>query len=116
MMYRSPLFKAAWRWALLSCDRAMVLSAKHGLLAGDAVIEPYNEALPRDAAGRGLWGRRVAVQLDEAFPDLETELVVLAGEKYADAIEPLDRDWHWQEPLRGLQIGERLAWLKANLP
>lgn len=113
MMYRSELFRASLRFALNTCDQAFILSAKHGLLALDATIEPYDATLPRRAADRLEWGARVARQLDAAIPDLDAELVVLAGERYADAIIPEDRDWNWSEPLRGLGIGERLAWLKS---
>lgn len=50
-------------------------------------------------------------------PELSTPMVVLAGELYADAIEPLpDREFDWQEPLKGLGIGERLRWLQQNTP
>lgn len=113
-MYRSALFRAALRWALLHADQVLVLSAKHGVLGLDDVIEPYDETLPRYQAGRLAWGARVAAELDRRLPDLDTELAVLAGELYADPIWFEDRDVYWSEPLRGLAIGERLAWLKAN--
>lgn len=113
MMYRSGLFQAQLRFAL-TCDLAFILSARHGLLALDAVIEPYDEALPRDVVGRKAWGARVARQLDEAVPDLDAEIVVLAGERYADVIVPEDRDWNWEEPLRGMGVGDRIAWLKRE--
>jgi hypothetical protein len=109
-MYRSALFKAQHRYALICCDRFYILSAKHGLLHPDTIIEPYEQRLPAGPA-RLAWGRRVAQQLDAAEPDLDVGLVVLAGSAYADAFDPEDRDWPWEEPLRGLGIGERIAWL-----
>ncbi len=112
-MYTSTLFRWALRHARATCDVVFVLSAKHGLLPVDRVIEPYDEELPRGAAARRAWGERVAAELDAAVPDLDAQIVVFAGEAYADAIVPADRDFLWEEPLRGMQVGERLAWLKA---
>ena len=94
-MYRSALFRAAWRWASLHCDQVFILSAKHGLLEPTTIIEPYDEALPRDLAGREAWGMRVGAQIDKAVPDLEAILVVLAGERYADVINFEDRFVDW---------------------
>jgi len=115
-MYRSPLFRAALRYSITACDRTFVLSAKHGLLALTDVIEPYDESLPRDLAGRLAWGTRVGAQIVAAVGEIEAELVVLAGERYADAISFDDPEWEyvWTEPLRGLGIGDRLAFLKRG--
>lgn len=115
-LYRSQLFQASLRWALINCDRAFVLSAKHGLLDLDTLVEPYDQALPRDRAGREVWGSRVGAQLVAAVGEVEATLVCLAGEKYADAISFDVPEWEygWEEPLRGLEIGERLAWFKAQ--
>jgi len=115
-MYRSPLFQGALRWSLLHCDAVYILSAKHGLLGLDEVIEPYDETLPRDLADRLAWGRKVGAQIVGAVGEIEARLVVLAGEKYADAVSFDDPEWEyeWEEPLRGLEIGERLAWFKAQ--
>lgn len=115
-MYRSPLFQAALRWAINHCDVAFVLSAKHGLLALDQLIDPYDETLPRDAAARAAWGRRVGAQIVGAVGEIEAEVVVLADERYEQAIHIDDPEWeyHWHTPLAGLGIGERLAWLKQG--
>lgn len=115
-MYRSQLFQAALRWALLHCDRVFILSAKHGLLRLDDVVEPYDETLPHNVAGRLAWGRKVGAQIVGAVGEIEARLVVLAGEKYADAVSFDDPEWEyeWEEPLRGLEIGERLAWFKRQ--
>lgn len=39
-LYVSPLFKKASAYAEATCDRWYVLSAKHGLVHPDAVLEP----------------------------------------------------------------------------
>lgn len=115
-MYRSSLFQGSLRWAMGHCDAVYILSAKHGLLDLDAVIEPYDETLPRDRAGREAWGSRVGRQIVAAVGEIEATLVVLAGERYADVISFDGPEWEygWEEPLRGLQIGERLAWLRQQ--
>lgn len=115
-LYRSQLFQASLRWALINCDRVLILSAKHGLLSPDILVEPYDQALPRDRAGREVWGARVGAQIVAAVGEVEATLVCLAGEKYADAIAFDVPEWEygWEEPLRGMQIGERLAWFKAQ--
>lgn len=117
-MYRSALFRSSLRWAIQNCDRWFILSAKHGLLAPETIIEPYELSLASfSTEEREAWGRRVGKHLDEALPYPEhhdAEIVVLAGERYADAIDLGDRELYWEEPLRGLGIGQRLAWLKAR--
>lgn len=118
-MYRSPLFKAALRYALMTCDGFFILSAKHGLLSGQTVIEPYEQSLAGlSSEERRRWGRRVGRELDHALPWPEhanVEIVFLAGELYSLPIEfPNAREFYWDEPLRGLGIGERIAWLKAH--
>lgn len=115
-MYRSQLFQASLRWALLHCNRVFILSAKHGLLDLDTRVEPYDETLPRAKADREAWGTRVGAQIVAAVGEIEATLVVLFGEKYADAISFDSPEWEygWAEPLRGKQIGERLAWFKAE--
>jgi hypothetical protein len=114
-LYMSPLFRAARRYAEATCSRWYVLSALHGLLAPEKVIEPYDQQLtPANATA---WGVRVGKQLDEALPwpkFADVELVVLAGWTYAEAID-LPRDFYWHESLRGLGVGARLSWLNANL-
>jgi hypothetical protein len=112
-MYRSQLFRFQLRYALITCDRYYILSAKHGLLRHNDIIEPYEHRLP-SGPGRTAWGKLVASQLDSAVPEFDAEIVVLAGSAYADAFEANDRDWNWSEPLRGMPVGKRLAWLKAH--
>jgi cytoplasmic iron level regulating protein YaaA (DUF328/UPF0246 family) len=112
-MYRSQLFRFQLRYALFTCDRYYILSAKHGLLRHNDIIEPYEQRLPSGPARRE-WGKLVATELDSAVPEFDAEIVVLAGSAYADAFEPDDRDWNWSEPLRGMPVGKRLAWLKKH--
>lgn len=114
-LYGSALFRAARAYAEKTCTRWYILSARYGMLEPTRVIAPYDMRLTRSGAAK--WGRMVGEQLEQLVPELNTELVVLAGELYADAIDPVeDREFDWSEPLRGMGIGDRIAWLKANTP
>jgi hypothetical protein len=116
-MYRSPLFRAARAYAEATCQRWFILSAKYGLLEPSTIIEPYDQRLSRD---RERWGERVGRQIEKALPFPEfanAELIALAGKDYADAISFVDgREFHWDEPLEGLGIGERIRWLQQHTP
>jgi hypothetical protein len=46
----SPLFAGRRHYAEATCDRWFILSARHGLLGPDQVIEPYDESLVDRAA------------------------------------------------------------------
>src|SRR3546814_19587850 len=90
-----------------------ILSAKHGLIAPETVIAPYDETLGAMKAGaRRLWGARVieamADQLAAAAP-----LIVLAGRH---SRHPL---WPHIEPrdsvtMAGTGIGKHARWLWRN--
>jgi hypothetical protein len=105
-LYVSALFRKAVAYAEAAGMPWAVLSAKHGVVLPDTVLEPY------DVKKRGkrseIWAHAVRGQLDALFPN--TTFVLLAGENY--------RPWCGgspslclEEPLKGLSVGQRLAWL-----
>lgn len=117
-LYTGPLFRAALRYAEAMCDRVFVLSAKHGLLDIDTVVEPYDLRLPGlSKEDRRAWSSFVAGQLvGEALCDPDPiEVVALAGRDYCAALS-LPDGWTLTEPLFGLQVGERLRWLTHHTP
>lgn len=113
-LYTSPWFQKARAYVEHQGGQWFILSAKHGLIGPDEVIEPYDETLARmSAAQRRLWGVRVIEamgrQIEAAAP-----LIVLAGRNYRDPL------WSAIEhrasvPMEGLGIGEQLAWLAARV-
>jgi uncharacterized protein DUF6884 len=121
-LYCSALFKLSLRYAQRYCEHVYVISAKHGLLDLDAVIEPYDSMLAAmKVDARREWGIDVVTDIESRHE--KPELLVLAGEVYAAAIRwgvchpelrAADRP-KWltpvREPLAGLMIGERLQWL-----
>ena len=114
-LYTGPLFRAALRYAEATCDRVFVLSAKHGLLDLDTVIEPYDLRL-KDLSPDELlsWGDAVSSAV-MALTGTPTEIIVLAGRDYSEAL-PLADGWTLTEPMFGMQVGERLRWLRENTP
>jgi len=93
----------------------------HGLLDLNTVIEPYNYTLSMmTAAERTAWGRRVGAALDARVSEPDAAFIILAGSLYVNALElpnnkSRSRLLDFYEPMRGLEIGQRLAWLKAGL-
>jgi hypothetical protein len=117
-LYTSTLFKKSLAYAESRCSTTYVLSAKHGLVALDKVLAPYDHKLERAAAPA--WANRVAGDLYlEHGPNVE--LLVLAGDVYATPLfDELVFTFGFKQPrfrfpLAGKQIGERLHWLTREL-
>ena len=121
---RSPFFRKALEYAARTCDAALVLSAKHGVLELHEEVEPYDLALA-DVTGQAYrdWTARVDARLAELLPQgYVAELVVLCGERYVFKLARPEA-WVWRETLvkhvkgrtLGLGIGERSAWLDEQL-
>lgn len=118
LLYNSPLFKKSRALAEASGSPWLILSAKHGLVHPNRVLQSYDESLDDlDAKDRRIWAKNVLSQLEhiaEITPS--TKFVGLAGSLYLDplrveGLEVLD-------VLAGQQIGERLhsltAWLNRT--
>lgn len=118
-LYTSDLFCKQREYAERAGVPWFILSAKHGLVAPDQELEPYNLHLAEtSAAYRASWGARVLKQLESAASPLHGRIIeVHAGAAYADAIrDRLGREGaQVSEPLRGLQLGHRLAWYRNRL-
>ena len=115
-LYISPLFRGLREYAESAADAWYILSAKYGLLAPDAVIEPYEMTLnAMRKPERDAWARRVEQQLTEVIP-VGAEVTLLAGARYREALEPFlrARGNPVVIPLEGLPMGHQLAWLKRH--
>lgn len=123
-LYASPLFRLALRYAKAQCEVVYVASALHGLVELDTVIEPYDLTLTELSPKLRLaWGHRVAREL---VGHSDETIVALAGASYMQPIRAALRELERGravagglqliEPLHGMQIGERLAWLRAQAP
>jgi hypothetical protein len=115
LLYASPLFRLAARHCAASCGQWFVLSARHGLLAPDEVVAPYDLSLGRlGREGRAAWAGRIVGQLRaRGLLGVGHRFELHAGAAYATQLAGLiDAD----QPLRGLGIGQRLAWYRRRQP
>jgi hypothetical protein len=114
-LYLSPLFRGFRRYAESRADSWYILSAEHGVLRPEQVVEPYERtllAMPKRE--RVSWGRRVRQQLLDLLPS-DAEIVLLAGTRYREEIEPFLRErFSVSVPMEGLRIGEQLRWLRQQ--
>lgn len=83
-LYTSTLFRGRRAFVEVSCDAWFILSAKHGLVSPDAVLEPYDESLTdMSAAARRAWAVRVLAQIDSlGFGPAATTFEIHAGAHY----------------------------------
>jgi 5'-3' exonuclease len=116
-LYISALFKKSRRWAELACGNWYILSAKHGLVAPESSLHPYDISLKgASRRDREMWGNRVVSQLRNVASPADV-VFLLAGSTYSDAIiRPLsDSGYRVSQPLEGMSIGRRLRWLNAAI-
>jgi hypothetical protein len=119
-LYRSELFRRRRRYAEATGRPWAILSAEHGLLDPDAVIEPYDTTLKAMRPAERLeWARRVVAQLEERFgPPEGKTFEVHAGSDYTASLRTALRaaGATIEVPLEGLRIGEQLHWYGSCLP
>lgn len=134
-LYVSALFQLSLQYAeMVLGAEVFILSAQHGLVRPDQELAPYNLSLADlDPWERAWWAHEVEAQFAEVLgadlvPGLHTgeetdeaewflhqpglRLVLLAGKLYR-FIPPFPEKF--EEPLRGMGIGSRKAWLRAQV-
>ncbi len=117
-LYRSPLWVARRRYAEASGHPWLILSALHGVLDPDQVVEPYDlalSALPK--AERRAWAVRVLGGLQERAGTLAGRTYEIhAGAVYRGAIEAelRNRGAVVTVPLAGLPLGRQLRWYRDH--
>ena len=112
-LYTSAWFVKARAFVEATGDPWFILSAEHGLLGPEKVIEPYERTLnTMSAADRRSWAQKVREQMEENLPDVG-EVVVLAGNRYRENLMPYLRRRFPKVtvPMEGLTIGRQLNWL-----
>lgn len=117
-LYTSSLFKKERGYAERSGRPWFILSAEHGLVAPDEWLAPYERYLADTTAEfRTAWGAWVAARLELLVGPLTgMEIEVHASSTYLNAVRPhLERlGAHLLDPLRGLDMGQCLAWYPAD--
>lgn len=117
-LYVSALFRKERAYAERSGLPWFILSAEHGLVAPTEWLAPYERYLSDTPTSfREAWGAWVVERLELLAGPLRGKVVeVHAGSAYVDAIRrPLAfKRAILVEPLRGLAMGQRLAWYGAG--
>ncbi|EHL05566.1 hypothetical protein HMPREF0322_03786 [Desulfitobacterium hafniense DP7] len=110
----SNLFRKSLAYAQTISNDIYVISSKYGLVPLDEVIAPYDDTLnDKSAAELAAWGQRIVEQIRNRHDISNTEFVILAGKNY---YYPLQKYLpNITLPLRGMQIGPRLAKLDSLL-
>lgn len=116
-LYDSTWFIKARAYAESRSDTWRILSAKHGALSPDEVIEPYDRSLhdlPEEA--RREWAAGVLGTLKELLSPSD-EVIILAGRTYREHLmEPLKQIvTDVSIPMKGLGIGKQLRFLNDRI-
>lgn len=133
-LYTSPIFRKTLELALCFTppERVFVTSAKHGLLALDQEVDPYDETVSTKLGMRMQWAQDVLIALERRMsyrfdparrpPPIDVpalrglHVMLMMGERYGRPIqEQAPTGWKFSTPLAGLEIGERLRWLNRAL-
>lgn len=102
-LYRGQTFIMGVRYLKRRCDVWAVLSARHGLVLPDQVLEPYDYTLDGKPAGVvEAWGEATRARLREVFPG--AQFIVLAHGPYLKAVEGLP----YTAPPDGCGVVERI--------
>ena len=114
LIYKSPLFSAARSYAKKRANQWFILSAKHGLLSPNDVIDPYNESLMSKSESQiQRWAKGVHKAFTAHVPP-GGRVIFLAGSVYrsqlASRFEVEGRET--AAPLSALGIGSQVAWLQ----
>ena len=110
-LYTSGLFKKARAYAERQPGSWAILSALYGLVWPEEVLAPYDLRLSEQPAAERLrWGEQVTRWVPRVPPGRVLELH--AGEAYCAPLRAqlVRAGWQVEEPLAGLEIGERLRW------
>lgn len=114
-LYSSDLFQKAAGYAAATYDLWFILSARHGLVAPDQPLDPYDCTLAELSADqRRRWAEQVAAELHRR--ELEEAVFYLhAGRLYRQHLEQLLACTVLPFG-RPLGIGEQKAWYLSQLP
>lgn len=121
-LYCSQWFKAAYKYARTTGGEGQemyFLSAQHGLVKPNQILEPYEcDPRKRNRQETLSWQAMIVNQLKELAPE-GAQFKIIAGRKYYDGVkEPLEKSGLYtvSTPLQGLGIGLQLKWLKLETP
>lgn len=125
-LYTSPLFKLGRAWAEANSDAWAILSAHHGLIEPDSIIEPYDITIDQRIPfghtrplGVNEFATWFSCRVQSWFgqfctPTYRPDMVVLAGQDYCSMLESGPQKFQLVKPLHKMEIGQRLQFLKAS--
>jgi len=114
-LYTSQLFRGRRASVERTCDRWFILSALHGLVSPDEVLEPYQRALKGDkVVAKRAWAAQVLQAIDHLIGEVDDTVIELhAGSDYLDlglADGLIERGADVERPTAGLSLGEQLRY------
>ena len=113
-LYVSNLFRKRRAYAEASGLPWFIMSAKHGIVQPDTVLDPYDETLEHLSLTALLrWGERSVSELERILGPLAGHVLEIhAGKRYVHAVESTlhRRSAEIVVPLKGLRIGQQLQW------
>ena len=114
-LYNSALWSKRRRYAELSGMPWAILSAEHGMVDPNEVLEPYDRYLGREPTSfRKLWSAKTARQVLDKTTELGLAAVEIhAGAPYVEnglrtRLESTGIAVYW--PVKGMRFGAQLAW------
>jgi hypothetical protein len=111
-IYTGAMFQSGLAYAKSRTQNVFIVSGKHGLLALDQVVKPYNFKLSRKASRA--YAENIFALLRSKFGGANQKLLLVMGEVYARPLrEHLPDGWKVLEPLKGMRMpGRRINWLR----
>lgn len=113
-LYIGTLFRLSRLWAERFADRWLIISAKLGIVEPSQLVIPYKLNLKKlSKRERESWVLRTREELRKRVAPGD-RFILLAASEYGRCASDID-GCEVVEPMRGLRIGKRLAWLKLSL-
>ena len=122
-LYVGRLFRAAFDHALRTADDVLILSALHALVEPTNRLSPYDFTMTQMLISEQIaWGRAVVHALKAHYPLTPLRITFYAGQQYIRPVMRAVGDspagelnyWSFEDPLKGLDLFERLAWFKEQ--
>ncbi|QYD70104.1 hypothetical protein KZJ38_07275 [Paraburkholderia edwinii] len=115
-LYLSEWFQRARSYVERAGKPWFILSAQHGLLAPDMIVDPYEQTLnTMDVHSRRKWAKSTQAQMETMLP-AASRCLMLAGARYREFLMPyLMSRFETSVPMQGLAIGKQLQWLGPRL-
>lgn len=97
-LYISDRFQSHYKWAKQHCDEVYILSAKHGLVSPQQLLEPYDvNLISLSYEQQILWGQMVAAQLMYSGCNKDDVVYCLADETYRTFTKFLSNEVKYNE-------------------